>query len=415
MGEPKEMNVVVAGMGYVGLSLSVMIGKMHHVTVVDVVKDKVDALNNGICPIGDRDIRKQLEDGGLDLRATLDGQSAYKFADLVFIAVPTDYDPSGSRFDTSNVEDVVESVLSVNPEALMVIKSTVPVGYTQSLVERRRSTNVLFSPEFLREGHALYDNLHPSRIVVGYPDNHEGGHDLLYSAHKVAELLHSCAVDEHVEKYIMGSTEAEAVKLFANTYLALRVSYFNELDSFCLRRSLSSRDILIGVCADPRIGDYYNNPSFGYGGYCLPKDSKQLLSSYDDVPQRLISAVVESNATRKDLIAEQVISLLGKNGVGNDGESQQQIVGVYRLMMKADSDNFRQSSVLGVIERLVDFGLSVIVYEPECQFETIAGAQVTNSLERLKKECNIVICNRYSHELDDICSKVFSRDLFGRD
>ncbi len=401
------MKIAVAGTGYVGLSLATLLSKYNDVIAVDIVEEKVDLINNGKSPIVDEQIEKALVDGQHKLRATLDAEQAYKEADYVIIATPTDYDSEQDFFDTSHVEEVVELVLRSGSNAHMVIKSTVPVGYTQSLVERYPQGNFLFSPEFLREGHALYDNLHPSRIIVGVPDYIANNPNLSQSAQTFANLLLEGA-DDFAEVLIMKSTEAEAVKLFSNTYLALRVAYFNELDTYAMVRGLNAEQIIRGVCLDPRIGTHYNNPSFGYGGYCLPKDTKQLLANYKDVPQDIISAIVKANQTRKDYIAA-TIQDISKTDANNN------LIGIYRLTMKTGSDNFRSSSIQGVIRRLAKSGLDMLIYEPTLATNVFDGIEVTHNLDEFKQRCNIIVANRWSHELDDVANIVFTRDLFERD
>lgn len=397
------MRIAIAGMGYVGLSLSVLMSARHSVVAVDVIPEKVIMLQKGICPIADQDIEQRLIEGGLNFTATLDARAAYIDADLIVIAVPTDYDANYAHFDTSRVEQVIDLALETNPNAVIVIKSTVPVGYTRSLAEQHPNARILFSPEFLREGRALYDSLHPSRIIVGYPSESAIADELQNEAEKFAQILADCSYENDVSIAIMRATEAEAVKLFSNTFLAMRVAFFNELDTYAEVEGLDTRSIIDGVCLDPRIGAHYNNPSFGYGGYCLPKDSKQLLANYGTVPQELVGAVVRANATRKDYIAKRISDMNAHR------------VGVYRLAMKEGSDNYRQSSMLGVVERLINLGMDVLVYEPTANTPEIAGARITNSLAILKRECDLIICNRYSTELDDVFDKVFTRDLFGRD
>lgn len=401
------MNIAVAGTGYVGLSLAVLLAKRHSVVAVDVVKEKVDLINRGVSPIRDELIERRLTDGGLNLRATTDARSAYAQAELVLIATPTNYDPALNYFDTCHVEEVVELVLDSNPQATMIIKSTVPVGYTQRLCEQYPEARLLFSPEFLREGKALYDNIHPSRIICGVPKGTSFDEELQKSAREFVDILAAEAEEREVERLVMHSTEAEAVKLFANTYLALRVAYFNELDTYAESRGLDTEQIVRGVCLDPRIGTHYNNPSFGYGGYCLPKDSKQLLANYADVPQNLMTAVVEANRTRKDFVADEVTRLV--EGV------EDPVVGIYRLTMKSGSDNFRSSSIQGIMRRLQERGIDMLVYEPTLDQDEYYGSRVTHDLDAFRQDVDLILANRWSDELEDVRDRVFTRDLFRRD
>lgn len=401
--------IAVAGTGYVGLSMAIILAQHNDVIAIDIVKEKVDLINNKKSPIVDKEIEDYLKNKKLNLRCTIDKKEAYKNADFVIVATPTNYDSLTNNFDTKSVEDVIEAVKEINPDAWIIVKSTVGVGFTKNIREKTGYDKILFSPEFLREGKALYDNLHPSRIVVGLPENND---TFLTKAKEFVSMLEEGAIDKNVSSFILGSTEAEAVKLFANTYLALRIAYFNELDTFAQTKNLNTEEIIKAVCADPRIGDFYNNPSFGYGGYCLPKDTKELKANYKDVPENLISAIVESNKTRKQFICDDILRKLNYK---NDGNDKQYVVGIYRLTMKSNSDNFRASSIQGVMKRLQAKGIQIMIFEPTLKDDTFFNCQVIKDFNVFKEKSSLIIANRYNSTLDEVKSKVYTRDLFKRD